>query len=182
MALNTKFKEIQFVALVLFCFFLGMYYYAYEEQSYYYLEGMEEKHRCPDMLVQKDKEFYLFNSKLNYVPGVNPIKFNNLEEYTEFMEWQKSQGIECPVLHLQQYYDIQGKFSYENNPFIKNVIHGANSNNNDPNEFEEEFAYPQLNKCNKTISANAMHSNWGGINYTSELIEKGYFKQNEVTM
>ena len=43
------------------------------------------------------------------IPGVNPIRFKNLEEYTEFTDWQRSQGIRCPVLYLQYSYDAQGK-------------------------------------------------------------------------
>ena len=48
--------------------------------------------RCPNILIQKGSELYLHNSRLAKVPGVNPLKFANLEEYTEFMEWQRSQG------------------------------------------------------------------------------------------
>ena len=28
-------------------------------------------------------------------------EFNNLEEYTEFLEWQRGAGIRCPVLYVQ---------------------------------------------------------------------------------
>jgi hypothetical protein len=73
--------------------------------------GLDEK--CPNILIQKGNEFYLYNSRKANVPGVNPIKFNNLEEYTEFVEWGRSQGIRCPVLYLQETYDTQG------NPVLK---------------------------------------------------------------
>ena len=69
-------------------------------------EGFEGKDkRCPNMLVQIDKNYFLYNSNLAKIPGVNPIRFNNLEEYVEFLDWQKSQGINCPVLYLQKTYD-----------------------------------------------------------------------------
>ena len=55
---------------------------------------------CPDVLIQKGKVFYLYNSKRTKVPGVNPIRFKDLEEYSEFLEWQRSQGITCPILFL----------------------------------------------------------------------------------
>jgi hypothetical protein len=51
---------------------------------------------------KKDNKFYLYNSKVVKVPGVNPVVFNNLEDYVEFIEWQRSQNINCPVLFLQQ--------------------------------------------------------------------------------
>jgi hypothetical protein len=50
------------------------------------------------------------------VPGVNPVEFNNLEDYTEFLDWQKSQNIRCPVLYLQQSYDSQGNPIYKVRP------------------------------------------------------------------
>ena len=39
------------------------------------------QNRCPNILIQKGTELYLHNSRLANVPGVNPLKFNNLEEY-----------------------------------------------------------------------------------------------------
>lgn len=67
---------------------------------------------CPNILIQKGSAFYLYNSKRAKVPGVNPTRFNNLEDYVEFIKWQRSQGIRCPVLYLQQKYDTQGNERY----------------------------------------------------------------------
>lgn len=64
--------------------------------------------RCPNLLIQKGDKFYLHNTKLAKVPGVNPIMFNNLSEYTQFIEWQRAAGIRCPVLFLQKSYNAQG--------------------------------------------------------------------------
>ena len=50
------------------------------------------------------------------IPGVNPVQFNNLEEYVEFLDWQRSQNIKCPVLFLQHSYDAQGKPVYKFRP------------------------------------------------------------------
>ena len=74
------------------------------------------QNRCPNILIQKGTELYLHNSRLANVPGVNPLKFNNLEDYVEFMEWQRSQGIRCPILYLQQSIDAQGKPVYKIRP------------------------------------------------------------------
>jgi len=70
------------------------------------------------MLVQKGSSFYLYNSNLAEVPGVNPIEFANLEDYVEFLDWQRSQGIRCPVLYLQESYDAQGNSSYKVRPSV----------------------------------------------------------------
>lgn len=72
--------------------------------------------KCPNLLVQKGSKIFLYNTRLAEVPGVNPISFNTLEEYTEFLDWQKSQGIVCPVLYLQQIYDASGKLVCKTRP------------------------------------------------------------------
>ena len=64
--------------------------------------------RCPNVLIQRGTTLYLSNSKLAEVPGVNPLKFNNLDEYVQFMKWQRSQGIDCDILFVQEEYDTQG--------------------------------------------------------------------------
>lgn len=82
------------------------------------------QNRCPNILIQKGSEFYLYNSRLAKVPGVNPLKFNNLEEYTEFIQWQRSQGIRCPILYLQESYDSQGNAVYKARPSPTNLQGG----------------------------------------------------------
>jgi len=49
---------------------------------------------------------------------VNPIQFDNLEDYVEFLDWQKSQGIRCPVLFLQHTFDAQGNSTYKIRPSV----------------------------------------------------------------
>ena len=102
---------------VIVIFLLGLYVCS-TKNSYKFTEGMTSgsQKRCPNILMQKGKELYLFNDKLAKVPGVNPIKFNNLEEYTEFVKWQRNQGIRCPVLFLQHSYDTQGESTYKVRP------------------------------------------------------------------
>ena len=58
------------------------------------------------------------------MPGVNPIEFNNLEEYTEFLEWQRGNGIRCPVLYVQNTYDAQGKRVYTVRPSVTELQGG----------------------------------------------------------
>ncbi len=81
--------------------------------------------RCPNLLVQNGAELELRNTRLAEVPGVNPIKFSNLEEYVEFTRWQRSQGIRCPVLYLQHTYDTQGKSVYKARPSPTDLRGGA---------------------------------------------------------
>lgn len=101
--------------LIILIFLMGLYFitnYTKEDMN----EGFESSPRCPDMLIQKGSKFFLYNSKLAKVPGVNPIEFESLEEYVEFTEWQRSQDIRCPILFVQGAYDAQGKEVFKVRP------------------------------------------------------------------
>jgi len=107
--------------LCILVFFIGLYFYAKYSNSKY-TEGLtnnnNNKLRCPNLLIQKGSRFYLYTTKVEKVPGVNPIEFENLEDYSEFLKWQRSQGIRCPVLYLQESYDTQGKSVYKVRPSV----------------------------------------------------------------
>lgn len=74
--------------------------------------------KCPNLLVQEDGVITLTNTNEKIVPGVNPMRFNNLEEYVEFIKWQRSNGIKCPVLFLQKTENTQGGTCYTARPDI----------------------------------------------------------------
>lgn len=78
--------------------------------------GTDMKKRCPNLLIQKGTTLYLHNTNLAAIPGVNPIRFDNLEEYIEFIEWLRSQGIKCPILFLQHSINAQGESVYNIRP------------------------------------------------------------------
>lgn len=119
-------------------FVLGIYYifnYKPQEEGFNNKEDFlkddierdpyaKKKYKCPNVLVQKGNTFYLHNNKVAKVPGINPLKFDNLEEYTEFIEWQRSQGIDCPILYLRESYDAQGKRIYNVRPSPTNLQGG----------------------------------------------------------
>jgi hypothetical protein len=101
------------LCIILTLFLIGLYFaFTYSNVK----EGFElsgRSKRCPNVLIQKGSVFYLYNSKLTKIPGVNPLQFHSLDEYIEFTDWQRSQGIRCPILYLQESYDAQG------NPVLK---------------------------------------------------------------
>lgn len=107
--------------LSILVFLIGLFFYA-KCSDPKYEEGLTNNNnnqsRCPNLLIQKGSNFFLYNSKLAKVPGVNPIEFENLEDYTEFLDWQRSQGIRCPVLYLQETYDAQGNPVYKVRPSV----------------------------------------------------------------
>jgi hypothetical protein len=168
------------------------------------------KNRCPNILIQKGSQLYLHNSRLSNVPGVNPLKFNNLEEYVEFTEWQRGQGIRCPVLYMQHSFDAQGKPVYKIRPSPMDLQGGlppvadpgavaANANANfiddadkppmnansypafDPMEPNAGSPKDNIKKL-KGLSANPMDPNWGGDAYTQSLIDAGKYSGDEVSI
>ena len=101
----------------------GMYFYAKAGQENFTNRESGEI-RCPNILIQKGANFYLYNSKIAKVPGVNPVEFDNLEDYVEFLDWQRSQGIRCPVLYLQESFDAQGNPVYKVRPSVTELQGG----------------------------------------------------------
>ena len=200
------------ILLFIVIFLIGIYFYAKYGDPNNYEEGLHNNastssKRCPNMLIQQGSKFYLYNSKVAKVPGVNPIPFENLEDYTEFLDWQRSQGIRCPVLYLQQTYDAQGKTVYKVRPSVSEPQAGlppsvASSKgamimetppDDDAIQAEERPAYPtpiigdakynskNNSKSDTVLSPDPMDPNWGGVDYTQSLIDKGYYKGNEVS-
>jgi hypothetical protein len=110
-----------------FIFLGGLYFYIYYSGNPKMLEQMTTMNgelRCPNLLIQKGAKYFLYNSNVVQVPGVNPIEFNNLEEYTEFLEWQRGAGIRCPVLYVQNTYDAQGNRVYKVRPSVTELEGG----------------------------------------------------------
>lgn len=192
--------------------FLAGIYYCIAMQSPKFMEGLTNinQPRCPDILVQNGKNYFLYNSKVAKVPGVNPVEFENLEDYVEFVDWQRSQGIRCPVLYLQNTYDTQGNSVYKVRPGPTDLQGGLpptiptlpnptklidatqsdmpyNINSvpaHDQTSFYQGTTTPldQMNieQENLLYSPDPMDPNWGGDKYTQHLIDTGYYAGNEV--
>ena len=205
------------IFLFIIIFLIGLYFYA-KNADPKHLEGLtgnndnSSKPRCPNMLIQKGAGCYLYNSSLAKVPGVNPIEFDNLEDYAEFLNWQKSQNIRCPVLYLQESYNAQGKPCYVVRPGVSEPQGGlppCTPKNPNPTLLVDatrndapynKNSYPAYDATNQDIGAttpldamnqqqqgllfspNAMDPNWGGSKYTQSLIDKGFYKENEVSI
>jgi len=204
------------IFLSIIVFLLGLYFYSkFNDPNYKEgLVNMDKSPSCPNLLIQKDSRFYLYNSKLAKVPGVNPIEFDNLEDYVEFLDWQRSKGIHCPVLYLQRSFDTQGNSSYKIRPSVSEPQGGLPpvSSRFNPNQQTllvdatrndkpfNENSYPgydassyyvgavtPLDKMNEKqenllYSPDAMDPNWGGPEYTKSLVDKGYYKDNNVSL
>lgn len=87
------------------------------------------QYECPDIILKKGNRIFLKKSGKAEIPGINPIVFENLEEYVEFLNWQRSQNIRCPVLYLEESYNAQGKRVYKMRPNLFYPQGGLNSYN-----------------------------------------------------
>lgn len=97
---------------IIFLVFLAGLLFCLQPKKTKTKEAFSIAENCPNVLVQKGNELLLFNNKKAKIPGVNPIRFNNLNEYVEFMQWQRGVGIRCPVLYFQQTYDVQNNLGW----------------------------------------------------------------------
>lgn len=178
----------------------GLYFYLrnshYDETVFEGMTASASDARCPNILIQKGAKYYLYNSKLAKVPGVNPIMFNNLEQYVEFIEWQRGAGIRCPVLYVQNTYDAQGERVYKIRPSVTELQGGVPPSScsastrgrppinrmvppraDDQAEMDENMLH---NNDGDNVSADPMDPNWGGVRYTEKLVRQGVYKENEI--
>jgi hypothetical protein len=220
--------------LVIGIVFLLGFYFIYRSNDIETFTDKDDNYKiadkCPDVLIQKGAAFFLYNSKRANVPGINPIRFDSLDEYSEFIEWQRSQGILCPILYLQHAYDAQGEPVYKVRPSPTNMQGGQPDYYitqaslsmppvpipiNRPNIMPAPANVPIQGVCSQTgallntnypgydeqnqtiglitpldkmfhqtvgVSPNPMDDNWGGVEYTENLVRAGRYKDNEITM
>jgi len=207
-----------FLCLMIIIFFLGLYFYIKNfigegsmRSTNIIKEGFEtdsNKLRCPNLLIQYGSSFYLFNTELKEVPGVNPIVFNNLEEYKEFLDWQRSVGIRCPVLYLQQSFDTQNNRVYkvrpsvtelkgglppiqyqkksllidasrDDYPYNTNSLPGIDTKNQDIGKITPLDVENDSNMYSLNNTDSAMSDNWNP-KLAQQHIEEGVYKDNEV--
>ena len=184
----TKTLKLLIIGII---FLLGAYFTANFTHKDFVETFINERKECYDLLVKKGNFVFLYNSKLAYVPGINPLQFNNLEEYTEYIQWERANGINCPVLFLQHEYDAQNNSTYKLRPSLDNQQGGLNTISCNAHETKEEvqkkvaafndvLTHVDLESDeNKDKSANAMDTNWGGAKYARELVEDGVFTKHD---
>ena len=157
---------------------------------------------CPDMLYHNGNSLFLYNSKNPVVDGSNPIVFNNLDEYITYHDTQKSNGNYCPLLYLVKENNSQGKDVYRIRPSPFDLQGGLSTSDtyvDSPISFlnitippsKDAYSgfdplnlgvgeYTDLDKIhdsteNQPISDNPMDTNWGGREYTRELVDSGKY-------
>ena len=128
--------------------------------------------------------------------------FNNLDEYITYHDTQKSNGNNCPLLYLVKENNSQGEDVYRIRPSPFDLQGGLSTSDtyvDSPISFlnitippsKDDYSgfdplnlgvgeYTDLDKIhdsteNQPISDNPMDSNWGGREYTRELVDSGKY-------
>jgi hypothetical protein len=110
-----------FLLFLIIIFVLGLYMYSFNRILPGQKEGMENNTQpttpeCPDMLVNKGDVLLLYSSKKPIQDGVNPIVFQNLDEYIRYLDTDGQSIKHCNLLYLQLENDTQGNFVYRVRP------------------------------------------------------------------
>jgi hypothetical protein len=162
---------------------------------------------CPTMLLRKGDKLLLFNNNAPEQEGSNPMPFQTMDEYLKYLVIQRKNGVDCPVLYLQQESDAQGKdvmrirpspfdmdagsptvpivysdnmdASLDNPPYNQGGYAGFDPTSQDVGKLTNLDKIHNSTEVN-TISDNAMDSNWGGVMFTQDAVISGKYKDNSV--
>ena len=167
-----------------------------------------QNNNCPDMLIQNGKFLFLYNSKQPVVNGTNPMSFNNLDEYINYYNSQKQNGNNCPLLYAVKENNAQGEDVYRVRPSPFDlqgglpVATGSIPSGNDGTLVLPDFdtnsyagfdahnqdigVYTNLDKIhdstqNQPLSDNPMDPNWGGKEYTNQMIDSGKYDDYNIS-
>ena len=126
--------KLVFIIFLLISYFVGLHFYT----TYYIQDGEKENltnisnrdqgtldsenKTCFDLLVNNGENILLYNTNIPEMMGVNPLTFNNLDEYIKYLENQRNDGLMCPILYLQKEVNTQGDDVYRirQDPFNNN--------------------------------------------------------------
>ena len=122
---NKKSKILLYV-LIVFFFLFGMYFIATNPKESFVAA------QCPKTMIKDGTKILLYNPEYAHVPGVNPIEMNSLEDYKEYIEWQRANKLQCPILHLEKVFDAQGAPMYEVRPSFVQELNVGGMNHNLP--------------------------------------------------
>ena len=88
----------------------------------------ESNDLCPTLLIKRGGKYMLFNKNMPEEVGENPVFFESLDQYKDYIETQrKLYNQNCPVLFLQEESNAQGE-----NVYKMRKTHGYGNGNVDP--------------------------------------------------
>lgn len=101
-------KMVNIVYILIFLLYLWGIYFIIQPTQEPFVSG-----NCPTTLIKDGNRIFLYDPSMAKVPGVNPIQLKSLEEYKEYIEWQRKSNLHCPILHLEKVCTTQGTEMYE---------------------------------------------------------------------
>lgn len=113
------------IAFALMMFILGGYLYSFGagREGFTDVSGnaAAAPSPCPNLLVKRTNGIVLYNTQN---PAVNPIVFQTMEEYIQYLEKQRAAGTICPILYLEEENNAQGQQVYRVRPTIDGTENG----------------------------------------------------------
>ena len=220
--------QVSFLFFLLIAFVVGVYVHSTMDLKYmiaksegFVVEGLTDASAppkpepipdgCPDLLIQRGSQLFLYYSKQPAADGKNPIIFKSLEEYGSYMKGLPA----CPILFLQQENNAQGNDVYRVRPSPFNPFAGMPANSALLKQYDgnvikhldasrdngyNQGMYPGFDPLGlhvgritevdvvhestekaAVLSDNPMDSNWGGVLFTQGQVDSGKYEENEVT-
>ena len=160
------------------------------------------KQDCPNILIRDGERIELLNTRQPRVPGINPVYFDNLEDYAEYYKYQRKNKKNCPVLYYQSTYDTQNKKGWrllvnpfepnaglhsgptqENSEEVRQLLTDANTHSSkfNKNQFlafdpDDQMVGIQSDLDMKQNPDDPMSKNWAGHEATHNALLSGKFK------
>jgi hypothetical protein len=112
--------KILFTLFLLVSILAGVYFILSNKEGLEHIQqstpDLQNQSSCPDLLIQKGAVLLLYNTSQPIVDGQNPLPFYTLDDYINYLEIQRNNGIRCPVLYLTQENNAQGQDVYRMRP------------------------------------------------------------------
>lgn len=158
---------------------------------------------CPNLLIRSGNKLYLHNTNQQQ-SDTNPLIFENLDKYLEYVKAQREQNIRCPVLFLQEENNAQGQNVYRARPSPTSMEGGGqveavrivDASRENPPYNQNQYAgfdpmgfnvgkYTELDQihnstANAAVSDNPMDENWGGTLFSNKAVDSGKYADREV--
>lgn len=117
--MKNKYQKYQNWLIAIIIIIIGFYLYKFHVSAYKETFGNE----CPTTLIKDGKQILVYNPNLAKIPGVNPIKMDTLDDYEKYIQWQRANNVQCPILYLDK------SFNTEITMYDINSSNSGNSNN-----------------------------------------------------
>lgn len=168
-----------------------------------------ESASCPDLLIRRNGQILLYRTQETLLEGVNPVVFRNLDEYIAYYN-QKGGSCPVLFLQQETTPQGNDVYRMRPSPFDlqgglppvaidkQNPIPYVDSHDDNPPYNQGQYAgfdpqgqfvgrYTTLDKIHDSTqqlfpggSPNPMDENWGGVLFTENVLNTGYYDENNV--